>query len=208
MENQIFRHSMQGESDSRASRLKRKPMFDERGNLINGVKLMFEKGFGFNQGLGCAVSIDDNKMVYTVGKQVVLYDMLTEVQRVIDSFGQDEEVTCFKYFKNMMLDDNLLYALGAPSKAYPSLVLRNFSKGNSTRYVLSHLEKEEEVISLDLVNDYKHIAILSTLQGNPRFSMLDASTKEVYCSEGLYFQVKGAVVPFSNDKVVVLYGDN
>lgn len=108
----------------------------------------------------------------------------------------------------MMLDDNLLYALGAPSKAYPTLMLRNFSKGNSTQYILSHLEKEELVISLDLVNDYKHIAILSELQGNPRFSMLDTSSKEVYCSEGLYFQVKGVVVPFSNDKVVIIYGDN
>lgn len=85
----MFRLSLQGESDSKTSRLKRKPMFDERGNLINGVKLVFEKGFGFNQGLGCAVSIDDNKVVYTVGKQIVLYDMLTEVQRVIDNYSQD-----------------------------------------------------------------------------------------------------------------------
>jgi len=65
--------------------------------------------------------------------------MLTENQRVIDTFGQDEEVTCFKYFKNIMLDDNILYALGAPTKTYPTLALKNFSKGNSTRFILSHL---------------------------------------------------------------------
>lgn len=118
-------------------------MFDERGNLQNGVRLFFEKGFGFNQSpsLSCAQSIDDNKIIYTLGKQIVLYDMLTEVQKVVDSFGMDEEVTCFKYFKNMMLDDNILYALAAPSKTYPTLVLKNFSKGNLNRYILSHLEK-------------------------------------------------------------------
>lgn len=119
-------------------------MFDERGNLQNGVKLTFEKGFGFNQNpsLSYAQSIDDNKIIYTLGKQIVLYDILTEVQKVVDSFGQDEEVTCFKYFKNIMLDDNILYALGAPSKTYPILVLKNFSKGNYNRYVLAHLEKD------------------------------------------------------------------
>ena len=65
--------------------------------------------------------------------------MLTENQKVIDGFAQDEEVTCFKYFKNIMLDDNILYALGAPHKAYPTLALKNFSKGNISRYILSHL---------------------------------------------------------------------
>ena len=125
-------------------------MFDERGNLQNGVKLSFEKGFGFNQNpsLSFAQSIDDNKIVYTLGKQIVLFDILTEVQKVVDNIGQDEEVSCFKYFKNIMLDDNILYALAAPSKTYPTLVLKNFSKGNCNRYILSHLEKEEIVMGL------------------------------------------------------------
>jgi hypothetical protein len=138
-------------------------MFDDRGTLINGVRLAFEKGFGFNQSpaLSCAQSIDDNKIIYTLGKQILLYDMLTEVQKVIDSFSQDEDITCFKYFKNMILDDNILYALGAPSKTYPVLVLKNFSKGNTHRYVLAHLEKEETAVALELVNDYKQIAVLS-----------------------------------------------
>ena len=54
-------------------------MFDERGNLQNGVRISFEKGFGFNQNvnLTSAQSIDDNKIVYILGKQIVLYDMLT-----------------------------------------------------------------------------------------------------------------------------------
>ena len=68
--------------------------------------------------------------------------MLTEVQKVIDTYAQDEEVTCFKYFKNMMLDDNILYSLVSPSKTYPTIVLKNFSKGSHTRYVLTHLEKD------------------------------------------------------------------
>lgn len=54
-------------------------MFDDRGNLQNGVKLSFEKGFGFNQNINVtsAQSIDDNKIIYILGKQIVLYDMLT-----------------------------------------------------------------------------------------------------------------------------------
>ena len=78
-------------------------------------------------------------MVYILGKQVLIYDMLTENQKQIDYFGQDEDVTYFKYFKNMMLDDNILYALSVPSRTYPSLVLKNFSKGSSVKFVLGHL---------------------------------------------------------------------
>ena len=54
-------------------------MFDDRGNLQNGVKLSFEKGFGFNQNINVtsAQSIDDNKIIYILGKQIMLYDMLT-----------------------------------------------------------------------------------------------------------------------------------
>ena len=141
-------------------------MFDDRGNLQNGVRLAFEKGFGFHQGPtpACAQSIDDNKIIYLLGKQIVLYDMLTEVQKVIDNFGQDEEVTCFKYYKNIMLDDNIMYALASPSKTYPVLVLNNFSKGNVNKIPLTHLEKEECIKTLELVNDYKHIAVLSENQ--------------------------------------------
>jgi len=57
-----------------------------------------------------------------------------------------------------------------------------------------------------LVNDYKHIAVLSDFQSNQRFSLIDVATKEVYCSEGIYFNVKGVVVPYSNDKIILLYG--
>lgn len=67
-------------------------MFDESGKiLLNGVQLGFEKGFGFNQStsMRCnAYSIDDNKMVYLLGKQIVVYDMLAETQRVVDAIGQ------------------------------------------------------------------------------------------------------------------------
>lgn len=182
-------------------------MFDDRGNLQNGVRLSFEKGFGFNQDVlvNSAQCIDDNKIIYILGKQIVLYDMLTENQKVIDNFGQEEEITCFKYFKNMMLDDNILYAVYAANKIYPTLVIKNFSKGHYQKYVMSHLEKEEKVVFLDLVNDYKHICVLSELQGNYRFSLIEVSSKEVYCSESLYFQLKGVIIPFSNDKIVILY---
>jgi hypothetical protein len=66
-------------------------MFDDRGNLQNGVRLTFEKGFGFNQNaeIASAHCIDDNKIIYILGKQIVLYDMLSENQRLMDSFGQE-----------------------------------------------------------------------------------------------------------------------
>ena len=121
-------------------------MFDDTGKtLLNGVQLTFEKGFGFNQAADMknnAYSIDDNRMIYVLAKQIVVYDMLSENQKVIDSIGQEEEITCFIYFKNIMLDDNYIYAVQAINKTYPSIVLHNFSKGIQNRYVLSHLEKE------------------------------------------------------------------
>jgi len=38
-----------------------------------------------------------------------------------------------------MLEDNIIYALHADTKIYPTLVLKNFSKGNTQKYVMSHL---------------------------------------------------------------------
>lgn len=56
-------------------------MFDETGTvLLNGVKLTFERGFGFSQDpeiISPAHCIDDNKVVYLLGKQIIQYDMLT-----------------------------------------------------------------------------------------------------------------------------------
>ena len=73
---------------------KRKPMFDETGNiLLNGVKLTFERGFGFNQNPSIqspAHCIDDNKVVYLLGKQIIQYDMLTQNQKVVDQIDQEE----------------------------------------------------------------------------------------------------------------------
>jgi len=68
-------------------------MFDDRGSLQNGVKLMFEKGFGFNQSLNVSSNahcIDDNKIIYILAKQIVLYDMLTERQYIVDTIGQED----------------------------------------------------------------------------------------------------------------------
>jgi hypothetical protein len=68
-------------------------MFDEAGTtLLNGVKLSFEKGFGFNQNADLKSSgycIDDNRIVYLLSSQIVLYDMLAETQKVIDNFDYD-----------------------------------------------------------------------------------------------------------------------
>lgn len=42
----------------------------------------------------------------------------------------------------MMLDDNILYSFYASCKSYPTVVIKNFSKGQDQRYVMTHLEKE------------------------------------------------------------------
>ena len=41
-----------------------------------------------------------------------------------------------------MLEDNILYALHAMNKTYPSIVARNYSKNMTQKYVMAHLEKE------------------------------------------------------------------
>lgn len=133
--------------------------------------------------------------------------MLTENQKIIDIFGQEEEITFFKYYKNIMLDDNILYSIYAENKIYPTLIAKNISKGSIQKYVMSHLEKEEKIVFLDLVNDYKNICVVSELQDNYRLSLIDANSKNVYCSESIYFKFKGAIVPFSNDKILFLYND-
>ncbi len=55
-------------------------MFDDSGTtLLNGVKLSFEKGFGFHQNSqlkNTAYCIDDNRIVYLLSSQIVIYDML------------------------------------------------------------------------------------------------------------------------------------
>lgn len=76
-----------------------------------------------------------------------------------------------------MLEDNIIYSLYAENKIYPTLIIKNFSKGNTQKYVMSHLEKEEKIIYVDLLNDYKHLCVLSELQSNFRYSLIDVSNK-------------------------------
>lgn len=71
-------------------------MFDESGTtLLNGVRLKFEKGFGFNQSpniKNTAYCIDDNRIIYLLASQIVIYEYAGAVtQRVIDTFDYDEE---------------------------------------------------------------------------------------------------------------------
>ena len=55
--------------------------------------MSFEKGFGFNQNRdikNTAHCIDDNRIVYLLSSQIVIYDMLAETQKVLSSFDSDE----------------------------------------------------------------------------------------------------------------------
>jgi hypothetical protein len=122
---------------------KRKPMFDESGTtLLNGVKLSFEKGFGYLQNpeiKNNAHCIDDNRIIYILASQIVLYDMLAETQRVIDSFDSDEEIGAMMYFKNILMEDNIIYAIHSNNKSFPSLVMLNFSKNFHQKIMLANL---------------------------------------------------------------------
>lgn len=120
-------------------------MFDETGTtLLNGIKLSFEKGFGYNQNPDLknnAHCIDDNRIIYILSSQIVLYDMLAETQKVIDNFDSDEEIGSMLYFKNIMLEDNIIYAFHNSNKSFPSLVVLNFSKNFTQKIMLANLEK-------------------------------------------------------------------
>lgn len=155
---------------------KRKPMFDESGTtLLNGVRLNFEKGFGFNQSpniKNTAYCIDDNRIIYLLASQIVIYDMLAETQRVIDTFDFDEEVGAMLYFKNIMLEDNIMYALHGLNRSFPSLTIMNFSKNYPTKIVLANLEKEEKITDIVLLNDFRNIGAVSKLDKIIRLTII------------------------------------
>mgnify|MGYP003402396862 CR=1 FL=1 len=63
----------------------RKPMFDDKHQkILNGVTLSISKAVGFCQNSlkSNAYSLDESKVVYVCGKNIVVYDLLTETQRV------------------------------------------------------------------------------------------------------------------------------
>jgi hypothetical protein len=151
-------------------------MFDESGTtLLNGVRLSFEKGFGFNQSphiKNTAYCVDDNRIIYLLASQIVIYDMLAETQRVIDTFDFDEEVGAMLYFKNIMLEDNILYALHGLNRSFPSLTIMNFSKNYPVKIVLANLEKEEKITDIVLLNDFRNIAAVSKLDKIIRLTII------------------------------------
>ena len=125
-------------------------MFDESGStLLNGIKLNFEKGFGYDQDptlKSNAFCIDDNRIIYVLSKQIVLYDLLAETQKVIDSIDFEEKITALLYFKNILLEDNIIYGLQNSSKSFPTVVIHNFSKNFVNKLMLANLEKEEKIL--------------------------------------------------------------
>lgn len=65
--------------------------------------------------------------------------MLAQTQKVIDCFDSDEEVGAMMYFKNIMLEDHMVYALHNCNKSFPSLTIMNFSKNFSQKIPLANL---------------------------------------------------------------------
>lgn len=67
--------------------LSKKPMFDEkRQKLLNGVGLAICKGVGFSQRQmrHNAFSLDESKLAYICGKNIIVYDLKTEIQKVFE----------------------------------------------------------------------------------------------------------------------------
>jgi hypothetical protein len=98
--------------------------------------------------------------------------MLAETQRVIDTFDFDEEVGAMLYFKNIMLEDNILYALHGLNRSFPSLTIMNFSKNYPVKIVLANLEKEEKITDIVLLNDFRNIAAVSKLDKIIRLTII------------------------------------
>ena len=76
-----------------------------------------------------------------LSSQIAIYDMLAQSQKLIDSFDSDEEVGALAYFKNIMLEDNIVYSLHSPNKSFPTLTIMNFSKNFSQKIVVDNLYK-------------------------------------------------------------------
>ena len=187
-------------------------MFDESGtNLLNGIKVNFERGFGFRQNpnmKSSAYCIDDNRIIYVLSSQIVLYDMLAETQKVIDSFDSEEEVGALIYFKNIMLEDNVVYALHNSNKSFPNLVLHNFTKNYTQNIMLANLEKEECIIELALVNDSRNVVVISQIDKIVRISVVEVLTKEVKMSEYLGFVPLGIHAPAQFQTKTILHNSS
>jgi len=65
--------------------------------------------------------------------------MLAETQKVIDSFDADEDIGAMLYFKNILLEDNIVYAIHSSNKSFPCLVMMNFSKNFVQKIMLANL---------------------------------------------------------------------
>ena len=126
-------------------------------------------------------------MIYILASQIVLYDMLSETQKVISTFDFDESIGALLYFKNIMLEDNIIYALHTASKSFPSLVLHNFTKNFTQKIVLANLEKEEAILELSLLNDFRNVVIVSQIDKIVRLSIVETVSKDIKYSDYLSF---------------------
>lgn len=104
-----------------------------------------------------------------------------------------------------MLDDHIVYALASNGKSYPSFIIKNVPKDTTQKYVLSHLEKEENIVLMEFVNEHNHVCVLSVMDGAYRVSLVNVRNKEVVASESIGVEVVGMIVPHSDDKTIVLY---
>ena len=94
------------------------------------------------------------------------------------------------YFKNIMLEDNVVYAIHNPNKSFPSLIIHNFTKKLNQVFMLATLQKDEKIIEITLFNDFRNIAIISVLDKIIRLTIVETVTKEIKQSQFLPFRPK------------------
>jgi hypothetical protein len=151
-------------------------MFDESGTvLLNGVRMSWERGFGFCQNSMLSTSpaycLDDHHIFYAVGSQIVMYDSLTETQKLVDGFDGDEELMGFVYYRSALFEDEVVYVLQSRVRG-SSLVLTNYSKATRQKVSLFNLERDEMVTQITLLNDHKQAAIASLIHDNTRLTIV------------------------------------
>jgi hypothetical protein len=131
--------------------------------------------------------------------------MLAETQKVIDEFEYDDEVSAMLYYKNILLEDNIIYAVRNNNKSFPSLVMLNFSKNLKQEILLANLEREENIVEICLVGDFKFIGTLSRIDGVARVTIIEVLSKEIKISEIVNLQPIGMLSLQQFPTKLVLY---
>ena len=140
-------------------------MLDEKDQkLLNGVSLVVAKELGFDQKdlRTNAYSLDESKLTYACGKNIIVYDLLTETQKVFQRPCEEEGITAFGCFKTLYSEDYVIYAAKSNQRnvaAYVGII--NVWKNNVRSYAVQNLESEEVVVDVLFLLQGAYFVLLS-----------------------------------------------